>query len=202
LFRRIDARFNDPDGLDAGIRLLFVGIASVHPPRNEDVAASFEGVVSADIRKAKSLENARSHAVESRAEVAGSVEQAETIVNELRAREALTDADEIAVADRRIEALLDEAGGEAAVILLQARADRWTGLMRYRADAEQQESRIAAYRAAPSVYLARMYLDALRESIQGTRLYITTSNNLKVQYDLTEIQANFDAFGIDSASKE
>jgi len=202
LFDRIERRFNDPNGLNAGVRLLFVGIASVHPPRNEDVAASFEGVVSADIRKAKAVEGAQSKAIESLAEVAGSVKKAEAIVAELRARDALTDEAQIARADRRIEDLLDDAGGEAAVTILQARADRWDSLMRHRADAEQQESRIAAYRAAPPVYLARMYFDALRESIKGTRLYITTSDEVQVEFDLTEVQANIDAFDIKSASKE
>ena len=202
LFRRIDARFNDPDGLDAGIRLLFAGIASAHPPRGEDVAASFEGVVSADIRRARALEVAHSGAIRTLAEVAGSVEQAEAIVVELRARESMTDPDEITAAEGRIESLLDAAGGEAAVIILKARADRWSGLLEYRADAQRQSSRIAAYRAAPSVYLAKMYFDALLESTRNTRLIITTSEDPGIHFDLTEIQANIDAFKIQSASQE
>ncbi|MCB9837922.1 MAG: hypothetical protein H6813_01155 [Phycisphaeraceae bacterium] len=202
IFRRVNDRFNDPDGLDAGVRILFAGLTSAHPPRDEDVALSFEKVVTADIRKAKDIEQAKSKAVVALAEVAGSVDKAEEIVRELRAREALTDPDEITAADHRIESLLDDAGGEAAVVLLKARADRWKSVMEYRADAEQQSSRIAAYKAAPSVYLARMYLDALRESVAGARLYITTSDDPDVQYDLTEIQANIDVFGIQKATKE
>lgn len=202
LLRRIDHRFNDPAGLDAGVRILFAGIVSVQPPRNEQVAASFEGVVSADIRKAKALESAQTEAIKSLAEIAGSVAQAQMIVTELRARDQMTDADEILAADHRIETLLDAAGGEAAVTLLQARADRWHGLMRYRADAEQQESRIAMYRAAPKVYLAKMYFDALLEAAKDTRLYITTTDDPDIQFDLTEIQANIDAFDIKSATKE
>ncbi len=202
LLARIDHRFNDPSGLDAGVRILFAGVTAAHPPRNEQVASSFEGVVSADIQKAKALEDSKSRAVETLAEVAGSVAQAEEIVEQLRYRETLTDPDEILAADHRIEELLDDAGGEAAVTLLQARADRWTGLMQYRADAEQQGSRIAAYRAAPEVFLAKMYFGGLLDSIQNARLYITTATDPNIEFDLSEIQANIDAFGINSVSKE
>ena len=202
LFRRIDARFNDPDGLDAGIRLLHAGIAAAHPPRGDGVAKSFEDVVQADVRRSKALEEAKGDAIRTLAEVAGSVDQARAIVQEIKALETVSDPAVIKSAERRIESLLDEAGGEAAVILLKARADRWKGLLRYRADANRQGSRLAAYYAAPQVYMAKMYFDALLESISNTRLYITTSDDPEIIFDLSEIQATVDPFTIQSPSQE
>lgn len=203
LRQRLEERLNSESGLDAGIRIAFAGIVAAHPPRDDDVAMSFESVVSADLQQSKMIEDARMRATQTLAETAGSVDQAEEIVVQLRAREAMSIDDQAAVAlDQRIEQLLDNAGGDAAAIILQARADRWEKLLRYKSNAIRQASRIAGYQAAPRVYTARLYFETLVDAIRETRLYITTADAPEIRFDLTEIQSSFDAFNIESATRE
>lgn len=166
--------------LDAGVRVLFVGVAGVRPEQ-ETVAPAFESVVQFDQLRQKSVEDARAEANRVLALVAGDVTRARDIVREIEALERLRDltpgapsgGEAEAEQEARIAALILAAGGEAAEILSTAGADRWERHMGQRAEAARTEGRLAAYRAAPDPYRMALYLDAFMEVVRDARLFIT-----------------------------
>lgn len=203
LRHRIETRFAslnvDPaTGLPrgAGVRILFVGVVGAHPPHEQQVGESFEYVVDAEQRRAADVEGAKARAIDRLASVAGDVTLANQIVTQLDALERMTESqttpEAVAQQQRVIEKLIDEAGGEAAGLLLKARADRWVRHMDIRGRAQRQKGRLAMYHAAPEVYLAGLYLDALREGVQSSRLYLTTFHTPLVTFNFEQIQSTLD----------
>lgn len=164
--------------LDAGLKVLFVGVEGVHPPRN--TASMFESIAQSQQQKAASLEAGQSDANRKLIEVAGSVEAARKIVAAIDAADAAVKrqapASEVRDLQIAAEQLLDKASGKAASMLQKAKADRWSKHMEARARAERYSGQLASYRAAPGVYMSKMYFDTLTESIANSRLYIVGPN--------------------------
>lgn len=190
----IDPETGEPRG--AGVNIVFVGIVGAHPPFGQQVGESFEYVVNADQRREATIEQARAQAIRTLASVAGDVELARNIITELNALERLSSsgASDEQVTEQRlaIEDLIYEAGGEAAGLLLKARADRWVRHMDVRGRATRQTGRLAMYNAAPEVYLAGLYLDALREAVRPSRLYITTFDAPSITVNFENVESTFD----------
>jgi modulator of FtsH protease HflK len=73
--------------------------------------------------------------------------------------------------NERLERLLPDIQGQAAAILAEKQADRWTIEMGNVTEVIRVEGERAAYRAAPRVYKLREYLDALVKGIQDSRKF-------------------------------
>lgn len=162
--------------LDAGVEVVFVGIEGVHPPRR--VAPNYERVVQAEQRSEAKLDSARADAVATLTDVVGSVELADAIAAELAELEAMRSAGrpqaDLAAQEAEIERLLDRAGGKAAAAVQQASATRWTKHMSERARASRYQGQVESYRAAPTIYMAGLYFDALKSAMRDARTYITS----------------------------
>ena len=173
---RVEREF---DELDAGVDLLFMGVTSAHPPRDDDVARSFENVVLAEQRRETQVERAQAYRVRRLTEVAGDAELASAILAQLDRLEGMIDSDaaqeDITEQELRVEALLARAGGQAADTILAARADRWERHMGERGRAVRHEGLVEAYRAAPSVFKADAYFGALAAMAADARVYITAT---------------------------
>lgn len=189
LRRRISKRF---DELDAGVRVLFVGIEGVHPPK--DVAHDFEMVINAEQKSRGSIESARSDQIQTLTEAVGSVESARRLVvmldelQELRRR--AEDPAEITAAELRIQELMLRSGGRAASALYDARAQRWHRHMTARGAAERYTGQLVAFQVSPDLYRAQLYFEALREAMRESRLYIITEDNrvsVEIWTDLKDI---------------
>ncbi|MGP1309561.1 MAG: SPFH domain-containing protein [Phycisphaerales bacterium] len=184
---RVQAAFDD---LDAGVRVIFAGIVGAHPPQNEDVAKAYERVTASEQRREKAIEDARADRIETLTKVVASVERSEAIVRELDALERMqqqgADQDAIAEQELKIEALLREAGGEAAQLILAARADRWRLHMNERTRVARQDGRVALFRAAPEAYLAIQWFEALREMLAESRVYVTTFEDPRVRVNVED----------------
>ncbi len=194
--------------LGAGVRLLAVNLQAVHPPSEKQVAKAFHNVVDAQQRRLATISKAQAEEVRTLAKAAGTAELARRIVaalDRLEQRAAQRgDADPQAVKaqEKQIDALLSQAGGDAASLIAQARADRWRAHMDARARAARQEGRSLAYRAAPYVYTAMLYLQTLRDVLADARVFITTFDTSNVQFDFTEMQPSFDPFELRRAKQE
>lgn len=178
------------DELDAGVRVIFAGIAGAHPPQNEDVAKAYERVTASEQRRERAIEVARATRIQTLTQVVASVERSESIVRELDVLESMqqrgaTD-DEIAEQEIVVETLLREAGGEAAQLILAARADRWRLHMNERARVARQDGRVALFRAAPQAYLADQWFEALREMLSQSRVYVTTFDEARVRVNVED----------------
>ncbi len=206
LRRRFEARFAELGPVDpetglprgAGVEILFVGVSGAHPPQPEEVALSFQSVVSAEQRREATVEHARAEAVRSLSRVAGDVELANRIVAEIDALERLQNAsaDERATSEQelKVEELLAEAGGQAATLIAEARAARWERHMDARSVAARHAGRVALYRAAPAVYMVSQYLNAVREAARDSRLFITAFDTPHIRINLEEVQTTISGF--------
>ncbi len=176
--RRLTERFKD-----YGIQVVFAGIKGVHPPR--ETAEKFEEVVSAGQKREGAIENGTKEAEQMLIEAAGSLDRAREIIAAINRFEREPDPAKKAGHEAEIADLMSKAGGAAAVELLTARRERWEMHMDARARAEQHAGEIAQYEAAPAVYIARKYFDALRELMKDKRVYIVAdSDSLEVRVDL------------------
>ncbi len=180
------------DRLDAGVEVLFVGIAGAHPPQDEDVAPAYERVVAAEQTREATIERARAEAIKTRTRVAGDAALSESILAEINELERLKTAGAepgaITARERAIDDLLATAGGQARDAIALARADRWSKHMRERSRATRHEGRTAAYRAAPSVYRAQLYFGALSDLAATARVYISAFDHPKLRFNLEDVQ--------------
>jgi len=186
------------NGKGAGVKIVFLGIAGVHPPK--DVAQAFEGPVMADQRREANLSDARAYAIGKLAEIVGNVALARTIIGEIDTfeRMSLAKAEAAAMAEQelRIQTLIESAGGGAAKALAQARADRWVAHMKPRGMAARHEGQVALHTAAPSYYEASRYFEALRSAMSNARVYVTNDDIpvLRVEPDLKDKTVGVDVF--------
>ena len=157
----------------------------------------FEKLVSADQKKEALIERANAQAIRTLASVAGEVEKAERIIEELARLEALErgGVDPIALA-RQEQVIMDlilDAGGQAASIIAGAKADRWDQHMDARAGLASSESQIAMFRAAPKPFLAQLLVQSYRRYASNSRVYLSPIE-LRLELNQEEEQAAISAF--------
>ena len=190
---------------DAGIEMLHVGVAGVHPPK--DAAPYFERVVHAgQLREAK-VEAAKEYAARTLNTVAAPIEREDGTVITPADIVALIDemddlaaqgASEIELAEQElvVQRLLEEAGGSAGAALIRASATRWTRHMGERAKAALYQGQVASFRAAPALYMTGAYFDALAEVMRESRVYLTgeSIDQLNVNVKLETQNTSIDVF--------
>lgn len=203
LLNDLQQRINDEN---LGVRVTFVSVSGIRPPQLQDVALTFQAKINAEQERITALQQAEREAIETLATVAGTrdraMEIAEAIVQLEATREAADtgeiDQDQLAERIVSIESMLDEAGGEAAQKLLEARAYRWNYAITQRARAERFNSELRAYRQAPEYYRMRMYLDVLSETLADRRKIIVDTRDgadPEIVIDITEQSLGGDLFG-------
>lgn len=185
------------DAMDAGVEIKFVGVAGVHP--KQDVAPSFERVVAADQNREAILQRAKKAEIATLAKVAGDVGKAREITAALDVLSRLRNAEQVdegaaTTQEAKVMELIEQAGGQAASILAQAKTERWQRAMGARAAAVRSEGQGASFRAAPGAYKAIAFLEALRQSASGAKVYITPFQTLEVQSNLEDIQPDVSGF--------
>jgi len=176
LRRELEAAFaNLNDGAGAGVRLTFVGVSGVHPPR--DVSPDFEAVVQAEQEREQMIEQARAYEISQLTGAAGSVELANEIVARLDGVDAMralgASEAEIDEAELEVQKLLEGAGGDAGRLLLEASSRRWEAHMAERGKAALFAGQQAAYEASPRLYRSQLYFQALLEAMRGQRVYLS-----------------------------
>lgn len=206
--QRVEAAFaqlnKDSSGTPqgTGVRVISCAIVGAHPPRDKDVAASFEKVTDAEQRYRAALDAARSQQIQTLAAAAGSEEAANALVREIEASQSASGADgkpDTAArnaAAERAEKLLEGASGAAADAIANARGERWVRHMDMRAQAARYAGRKAAFEAAPELFRVSQYFDALRSAMATSRVYITSSDipDARVIVDLKDVDTGLDVF--------
>src|SRR5207237_5898004 len=90
--------------------------------------------------------------------------------------------------------LSQNAGGNAAALILEASADRWEKHMGARAALAAYRGQLGAYRAAPGIYRAGLYLDALRLAMSEARVFISDSKKLNIRGNFEDRENVSDIF--------
>ncbi len=183
------------EGVGSGVRVLFAGLQGVRPPSGA-VADAFEASQAAGYRSEAEVELARAERIAELSKATGDVSLANEILATLDqlsdARRAVTsradvDADPMVVElERRVEALMARAGGDAAIEIIEARTERWRRHLRERTRAALSGGQSAGFDAAPEIYQMRLFVDAFKDATKNVRVWISP---LKIipRIDNTEI---------------
>jgi membrane protease subunit HflK len=184
------------DGKGAGIEIQFVGVNGVHPPVR--VAPNFERTVIARQNRESTLETAMKTKISRLTEVAGSVDLAERIVTRLGELETVRGSGtaEETELELEVQRLLEDAGGEAGQMLLEAGSSRWARHMSERGRAAMLQGQNLAYEAAPTLFRSKMYFDALLEAMRTARVYVTPGGlkDLHIRLELQDNDLGTDVF--------
>lgn len=168
---RIQSAFDGLNG-GSGIEVVSVELKGVHPPK--DVAPAYERVLEAQQKQQALVLAAQAEAIMTLTGVVGSVDLARQIAAEAeRLRLLPADAEgERTDQQIKVQRLVEQAGGQAAAALADARAQRWGTLLDARSRAARYGGHLASYNAAPEVYMASLYFQALKDAMADSRVYI------------------------------
>ncbi|MEX0885863.1 MAG: SPFH domain-containing protein [Phycisphaeraceae bacterium] len=166
-----------------GIEIVHVGALGVHPPQAQDVAASFHELIGVFQENEVAVQQAQRDAIGQLAEIAGSHQQALAVNDAIRALRTMQrqrdevgedEALEAQIHEQQlaIEALMNDAGGRAAQLIHEARADRWQVALREQARASRILAQRAAYEQAPEYYVTRRYFQTLADGLAQRRKLI------------------------------
>jgi len=105
-------------------------------------------------------------------------------------------SEDVARQELAVVKLMSTARGEAAQSLALAQAERWNRHMHAWSDAIRYKGRIKAFLAAPLVYRAGLYFDALKDSLKDSRIYLVSSDipDLHVRAELQDKEIGLDLF--------
>lgn len=209
----------DADAVELGVEIVYVGLDAVHPPREGDVAKKFHEQIDARIEKQTMIQEAQRKAVTELAEIAGSqdkalkidaaIQEVVSLQQSLEAMRLSADydrakadqlADQILARQNDIELLLDDAGGNAAKLIYEARAYRWEFALNERARAMRTTSLLDAYRQAPKYFMAREYLSTLAEGLADRRKFILIGDQELppiIRLNAQTTTSNLDVLGIE-----
>jgi len=194
-----------------GINVQDVLLYDVHPPRDSEVAAAFLQQVNALQSQNTAVENAQRDAIGILSSAAGSRAEAlraERAIKQLTALRNQRDAagetvpadieEQILDQERRINRLIDQAGGEAARVLADARQERWEVALAEKAESGRFAFELAAYNLAPEYFKSRYYLNAIAEAFnQSNRRVISTvpiTDDSTIRLNLEEAGTASDLF--------
>lgn len=174
------------NGEGLGVEIVYVGIGGVHPPPDEEVAQTYQNVVSEIEKKEAMIKKAQGDAIKTRVESGGIRWKLlyDSIVAEEKASEAKSP--DLAKKTAEVERLLrTAAGGEARRITSEAEHQVYTRVFAQRAAAESYEMQRAAYNAAPRTYRLRAYLQMMESALKDVRKYVIVLDQPeKVLYDM------------------
>jgi membrane protease subunit HflK len=154
-----------------GFKITNVLLYDIHPPNEGEVATAYLQQVDALQTQKTAVENARKDAVATLSAAAGSQAEALRIAERIEATSDPRSPEEV----REIQRLIDEAGGQAAQRLAQAREQRWRIALNERAEGTRFAFELAAFNKAPQYFMARYYLDMIAEVWpQASRRVIST----------------------------
>jgi len=205
LHKRIQA---EADRFKLGVTIAYVGLKSIHPPQDAEVALKFLEQIGALQESESRIEKARQEATETLSLVAGSPERATQItklIDEANAMNgqidrlqrdpgATKEALDAAVKSRaakelEIVAMIADSPGEAAEQIYAARAERWERVNAERGKTLKFLAELATYNNARRYYATKIYLDVLVGGMSERRKYIVTalqSAPMRIVIDLTE----------------
>lgn len=199
-----------PDGVaqGAGVKVLSCEIVGSHPPKDQDVAVSFEKVIDAEQRYRARLDAAEADRIAELTRAAGSVENAQVLLAKIaeasNARDRGASDDEQKRIQAELDALVDGAGGLASQALAAARALRWERHMGARGLAARHDGRIAVFEAAPRLFYVSEYFDAMRSAMKDSRVYIMSDSvrDPRIDLNLFDAMVGADVFRVDDQKSD
>lgn len=174
------------NGEGLGVQIVNLGIGGIHPPQDEETAKAYEEVVNAFERRDTAILKAQGDAAKMRTSAGGAAWDTlyTAIKEEAEAQKA--GAADVAEKTARVEKLLlREAGGNARVQVGFAVEKTYGKVFEEQAAADRLVAQLAAYKAAPEVFMLRSYLRMLTEGLKKVTKYVIAVNDpAKVRLNL------------------
>lgn len=195
------------DELDMGIELAFVGMSGAHPSYKNNVAAAFQGVISAQTNMAATIHAAEGEACRILTAVAGSVSRARALDEAIRAQDqSPANSPQLAEVKQQVKDLLmgnsakgiAPAAGEASAIVAEARAGASKWITEVATRVRVFGAQVAAYQAAPTLYKQRKILEVYEEGLDNIRKFLIVGDPSDV---LIEYESSKEA-GLDQVLSE
>jgi regulator of protease activity HflC (stomatin/prohibitin superfamily) len=184
------------DAMRLGLEVVDVSITSLQPPAGK-VARAFHRQIAARQDRETLVERAHRDAVATLSRVAGSVDLGRRIDEAILALDALRStaasvpnpaaADPRAARQAEIDALLAEAGGEAAQRIHAARGDRWSVAVGEQVARERFVAELQAFNRAPAYYRAARFFAVLAEGLAQRRKFVVAGD----KSDLPVVRMDF-----------
>jgi regulator of protease activity HflC (stomatin/prohibitin superfamily) len=174
------------DGKGLGVEIVHVGIGGIHPPPDEEVAQTYEDVVSAFETRDSKIKEAEGEAARIRVSSAGldwlALHQA--IVAEDEAERSKSPDLPKRTAD--VERMLREVvGGNARSSAAYAELNAWKKVFEGRAAAQLYDVQLKAWEQAPRAYTLRSYLRLLEEGLKDIRKFmIVLADSGRIIYEI------------------
>ncbi|HRS12055.1 MAG TPA: SPFH domain-containing protein [Sedimentisphaerales bacterium] len=161
----------DDQGL--GIEVVFLGVQGIHPP--PEVAPDYQAVIGAVQKKYALVLNAEADRNATLGALIGSVEKAYELADlATQYQRAQTEGrtENVERLGRQFDDALAQAKGAIFQTLREAQSYAFEKATLARATGERFAGQVAAYRAAPSIYLQEQRLAALEEVLPGIRKHV------------------------------
>jgi regulator of protease activity HflC (stomatin/prohibitin superfamily) len=185
----------------SGVEVVSVDLPLVSP--SGDAAASFEEFSVALQGEARLISAAQGQAQSLLTHTVGDPEMIDDVLQSVAKyidardtwdsirRDANSDPAIIAKAYEQVKAtstasinMIERGNGSAAAKIRQARIDRWTTLMDTWAKASRVSGQTHAFRAAPELYMQRMYMSVLARKLPNIRKYVIGINPERLHLDV------------------
>lgn len=181
---RIQAVF---DAHETGIEVLAVTNAWIRPAG--EAAKEFERVSFNQVAEKKQIAEAQRSANASLIQRAGSIENAERILDSILQFEAVerdpqADAAAIEASQVALEQAMMAGGGDAAAIITTARADLWSKVLLADQRLAMFRGRLSPYRAGPDIYRQFLFMDTLATVLEPARKYFIGIDPAKFDFDI------------------
>ncbi len=169
---RIQAVYDD---MRAGVEVVALDVPMLRP--SGDVAKYWDDYATAKAQRRETVAKAEQEVAVGLAFWIGDPEQAPRIleaIDEWKALKETLGPDDPAAIEQRlgVEGMLAESGGSLAQLLAEAEAYRWIKLMQARAQVFKHAGQLAAYRAAPQLYVERARMRTLSEMLVERRKFV------------------------------
>ncbi|MFM7052226.1 MAG: SPFH domain-containing protein [Planctomycetota bacterium] len=189
LAKAVQAAF---DAADCGVEVVGLSIPRLRPPGKE--GGKFEELSIARQNGRRQLEDAQSTVNTNLSLLVGDVAAADRFVKDLGELQRLEQgaksgsADDRRKADElraRLEQVLLDSRAQAASVISNARAMRWTTLMDAQAVTEEVLGQASAWQVDPELYRARRTMEALADGLSGVRVkYMLLPEPGRVRLDI------------------
>ncbi len=188
----------DNERVRTGVEVVTVNIAGMRPPG--EVARAWEDLAVARQQRRETVAKAEQTQAVTLAFWLGDPELADRVLDGIERWRQLQSADgpdsQAAVEQRlEVERLMEEGGGALGQKIAHAQANRWIKLMQARADVSEYQGLLAAYRAAPQLFMERETMKVLRTALANRRKYVVVGidpDRLNLDVDLQETPSLFD----------
>jgi regulator of protease activity HflC (stomatin/prohibitin superfamily) len=175
------------DTAGLGIEIVLVNLQGVHPP--PDVAKDYQDVIASVQERQAAILNAEAERNRIQTELAGSIRQADRLLELGRQEQAEAGSgDAGAEVSRAFQEALADARGEAYETLRAAEAYRFERARLAEATGQRFQNQLKAYRASKDIYRHLQRLLVLEGGLKTARKYVVVANEDDQQIFIIDLE--------------